>query len=73
MAVERYRHHNADVAVVSEYKGRHRDICLCFHGCKFFKPGSEDHCEIASENYLMCVKYSLCAPVLECAKFSRDD
>lgn len=67
--VERYIHHGNDVAVISEVKGKHRDHCLCFQGCKFFKPGEQDNCNIAQANYTMCVNYGLVTPVYECPKY----
>lgn len=72
MDVEKYTHHCAEVTVVSAVKGQHRDHCLCFGGCKFFKPGTAEHCEIAAANFALCVKYSLVSPVYECPKFATD-
>lgn len=71
MSVERYVHHGREVSVISAIKGKHRDLCLCFQNCRFFKPGQPDHCEIAAENYALCVKHGLTAPVGECPKYER--
>lgn len=67
--VERYEHHGRTVSVIAAIKGHHREHCLCFQGCRFFKPGTDDHCEIAAANYALCVQYGLTAPVGECPKY----
>ena len=64
-----YSHHGRTVAVKEELKGRHREHCLCFSGCKFFKPGQPDHCEIAQATYENCVKFGTTTPMWECPKF----
>lgn len=69
MTIERYVHHGREVSVISAIKGRHRENCLCLQGCKHFQPGEPNHCEIASANYALCVKYGLTAPVGECPKY----
>ena len=69
--VEKYNHHGVDVHVLSDVKGKHRDYCLCFNGCKRFKPESSDNCEIAASNFANCVKYNTVQPVFECPKFER--
>lgn len=69
MKIERYNHHGRDVAVIASVRGTHREHCLCFQGCRFFKPGLPDNCEIAADNYALCVKHNLVAPVFECPKY----
>lgn len=71
--VERYNHHGRDVAVISDCKGKHRDMCLCFRGCDFFKPDQPGNCEIAQANYELCKAHGLVAPVMECPKFRIAD
>lgn len=74
MKITRYDHKFSDgkvanVAVFEKLKGKHREYCLCFQGCKNFKPGTEENCEIAQSNFANCVKYNTVQPVLECPKF----
>ena len=37
--IERYNHYGVDVAVQSEFKGKHKSHCLCFQGCEKFPEG----------------------------------
>lgn len=69
MNTERYTHHGREVVVISTLKGRHREHCLCFQGCRHFKPGAADNCEIAQATYENCVKFGTTTPVFECPKF----
>lgn len=73
MTIERYEHHGKMVAVQPFLKGSHRDHCLCYQGCIFFQPGSEEHCEIATANFENCKKFGTVQPVYECPKFATDD
>lgn len=70
-AIEVYNHHGADVAVRSDLKGKHREHCLCFSGCGFFKPGTEGNCPIAQAIFDNCVKFNVVTPVWECPKFNK--
>lgn len=70
MKTERYIHHGTEVFVVSELKGRHREVCLCF-ACRHFFPGSADNCPIAQAVFENCVKFSLVTPMVECPKFEE--
>ena len=67
--IEKYVHHGVEVNVIAAQKGNHRNICLCFQNCKFFKPGQPDNCEIAQANYELCVKFNTVQPMLECPKY----
>jgi hypothetical protein len=69
--MEQYEHHGTVVWVRSDLKGRHRDLCLCFAGCKKFKPGEPDNCPIANDTYQNCVKHGLTTPVTECSEFEE--
>jgi len=69
MTVERYVHHGKEVAVLSEGRGKHRERCLCYQGCRFFKPGQIDNCPIAQKLYELCVEHNLTTPVVECATY----
>jgi hypothetical protein len=68
---EKYTHHGVEVTVISVVKGKHRQNCLCFFGCQFFKPGQPDNCEIAQATYENCVKYGTTTPVFECPRFAQ--
>jgi len=67
-----YRHHDASVWVRQDLKGRHREHCLCYE-CSKFKPGKQDHCRRAIDNYDWCVKYDMVSPVWECPSFRLKD
>jgi len=67
---EKYEHHGKEVVVKTEFKGKHRDICLCYD-CPEFKDGApveEGGCEIAKAVYKSCVEFGIVSPVLECPK-----
>ena len=67
-----YEHHGQQMSVIAGLKGKHARACLCFSGCKFFLPGQEGHCEIAAENFAMCKRRGIVAPVWECSKFEPE-
>lgn len=71
--VEKYVHHGKEVSVLSDVKGLHRDNCLCFNGCKHFKPGEPDNCVIAEAVFSTCVKYNLVTPVYECPVYEQEE
>ncbi len=66
MKIEKYVHHDKEVSVISKVKGKHRDMCLCFANCKFFKPDEFDNCNLAKRLYETCVLGGLVTPVFEC-------
>ena len=68
--VERYVHHDQVVAVMSANKAKHRQHCLCFNGCKHFKPGQESNCPIAQAVYKNCKTFGIVTPVWECPQFA---
>jgi hypothetical protein len=41
-------HHHDAVWSVQRFAYSNKDICICHHGCKKFKPGQEDHCPHAA-------------------------
>jgi hypothetical protein len=67
--IEKYEHHGTVVSVVSELKGKHREHCLCFLGCKHFKPDTPENCSLAQELYEFDVKHGMTTPVWECPKY----
>lgn len=74
--VVKYEHHGQVVSVITSDLGRHRDRCLCWQGCKFFKPEDrEENCPHATNLFNTLVDEEnpiLVAPVAECSKFERD-
>ena len=72
MKIVKYKHHGVEVSVPEPMKGRHRAHCLCWKGCKHFKPDDRDNnCEIANANYENCIKYNVVLPVWECPKYEK--
>lgn len=69
--VIRYRHHGVLMNVLEANQGKHRDNCLCWQGCKYFKPDTPLNCPIAQELYELDVKNELVTPVWECKLFER--
>lgn len=69
MPIVRYTHHDREVAVQEELKGKHRDHCLCFQ-CIRFKPQKRDeNCPIANALYRFDVLTGCVTPVYECPEF----
>ena len=69
--IEVYTHHRVVVSVQRALKGKHRDHCLCFQGCKWFKPNTLENCPIAQALYEFDVRHGAVTPMWECSKFSR--
>jgi hypothetical protein len=44
--ITKYEHFGNIVSVQRHLKGKHRDHCLCFQKCKFFKPNTIEIGEI---------------------------
>lgn len=71
--IVKYIHHGVEVSTQWHLKGKHRESCLCFQNCKFFHPENQDnHCEIAKQNFAMCVQHNITTPVFECPKYEFD-
>ncbi len=70
--VIKYKHHGAEVMVQSHLAGKHREHCLCFFGCKFFKPNMPDNCPLAQELYEYDQRHGMTTPVWECPKYEAD-
>lgn len=67
-----YDHHGTVVSVQENLKGLHREHCLCWLGCKKFKPQDrEGNCVIANALYKNCVDFNVVTPVLECPDFEK--
>jgi hypothetical protein len=72
-SITQYQHHGAWVSVQSDLKGKHREHCLCYQGCKKFKPGEPDNCYIAEAILKNCVKFDLVTPVWECPGYDTEE
>jgi hypothetical protein len=72
MSTEKYEHHGTKVSVQPHLKGKHREHCLCWQQCKYFKPESrEENCAIANALYAICVLCNVTTPVWECPKYEK--
>ena len=65
MKIIKYVHHDVDVCVREDLKGKHREFCLCY-SCDNFHPGESNNCLIAQAIYENCVKFDVVTPVWEC-------
>lgn len=73
MNTEQYVHHDKYVTVVSELKGKHRKVCLCWE-CTKFHPGIQElNCPIAKKVFELCVVEHLVLPVVECPEFKQQE
>ena len=72
MNIVKYNHHGVDVSVFDNLKGKHREHCLCFQQCKFFKPDTPENCTIAQANFKNCVRWSIVTPVYECPVYEKE-
>lgn len=71
--IVKYVHHDTEVSVQEEMLGKHREHCLCYQGCKFFKPETrKGNCGIANAIYKNCVLYGVVTPVWECPKYEKE-
>jgi len=76
--VTRYIHkfsngREVDVAVIPQNQGKHKDNCLCYQRCRWFKPGTPENCAIAQDLYEFDVRNDLVTPVWECAMYRSTD
>lgn len=71
MDIEQYEHHGKTVSVMEELKGKHRQHCLCFAGCRRFFPESPNNCRIAKATFENCVKFGITTPMYECPEYEK--
>lgn len=69
MSIQQVEHHGKLVWADQANVGTHRANCLCYKGCRHFKPDARDNCAIAQVLYDFCVLYSMVTPVFECASY----
>lgn len=73
-----YTHHFSNgktrpmTVINEEHKGHHREHCLCFAGCKFFKPDTAENCSIAQKLYNLDRRCNVVTPVYECDGFATE-
>ncbi len=72
-----YEHHERDVAVREDLKGRHKEHCLCYGAgdplrrCRRFKPEfPEVNCKIALTLFALDQLAGLVTPVWECPHYA---
>jgi hypothetical protein len=65
----KYVHHEVEVWVREDLKGKHREHCLCWKCAKFFPDDRERNCLIASLNFSMDKAFNITTPVFECPDF----
>ncbi len=66
----KYIHHDVEVRVRADLKGKHREHCLCFK-CSKFAPRTLENCGIAAAVYSHCVTFNIVTPVWECPDFEQ--
>ena len=72
--IKKYEHHETEVSVQTHLEGKHREHCLCWQKCKFFKPEDRmGNCPIANLLFSVCVLCDLTTPVWECPKYEKSD
>ena len=69
--IEWYEHHGDTVAVKPEYRGKHREICLCYTCMNFLPEEDERHCQLAADLYAFCKKHGGTAIRQECPAFQE--
>ncbi len=70
---EQYVHHDWDVWVRRDLKGRHREHCLCFSCERFVPEDREQNCPLANLLYSLDVVTGLTTPVFECPEFVEEE
>ena len=72
MKIVTYEHFGTIVSAFDRLKGKHKEHCLCWQQCKFFKPNTKDNCKIAQKNYELDVYYHVVTPVFECPIYRKE-
>jgi hypothetical protein len=68
---ERYVHHDQEVSVRSDLKGKHWAYCLC-GSCARFKPDGEN-CRRSDRLFKLCRDEDMVCPVWECPDFEAKE
>lgn len=72
MEIIKYEHHGKNVSVFKELKGLHAKHCLCYTGCKYFHPNTDENCSIAQELFEFDCRNEVTTPVWECEKYTNE-
>ena len=72
MTVIKLKKFYGEVSVQAHLAERHREHCLCWQNCKFFKKNTPENCETAQALYEFDKKYNVTTPVWECGKYESD-
>jgi len=73
MSIIHYKHHDYNVAVDEEKRGKHRDNCLCYK-CERFNPTPSDpknNCRIAQILFSVCLAFGITTVMWECPAFMK--
>ena len=60
---------NKEMKVRRDLVNKHRQYCLCWKDCEFFKPNTSENCEIAQKLYQFDIDNNVTTPVWECEKY----
>lgn len=73
MKITKVKKFGKELSVNEELVNKHRDHCLCWQGCKHFKPNSEENCPIAQMLFEFDKKYNVTTPVWECETYESEN
>ena len=68
----RYIHHDQNMAVDSELKGKHKEHCLCYRCLYFWPEIPQKSCSVANILHNLNVTCGLVTPVWECTDFEEE-
>ena len=68
-----YSHHEKEVVVREDLKGKHREFCQCYECDNFNPENREENCPIANDLFDVVVKHNLVTPVWECPESTLAD
>jgi hypothetical protein len=63
--------HGKELSVQEHLNGRHREHCLCWQNCKYFKPDTPENCDVAQKLYEFDKENGVTTPVWECVKYEE--
>ena len=69
MKVIKVQKFGKELNVQEHLLGKHREHCLCWSGCKHFKPNTPENCEVAQKLLQFDIDNGVTTPVWECIKY----
>jgi hypothetical protein len=69
MAIVEYKHHDINVFVREDLKGKHREYCLCWQCKKLIPEDRTLNCPIANSLFAFDQRNNVTTPVFECPIF----